>query len=162
MRACCWLSRAHWNIEIRRSPKSCSQPPARSSSGFSHRRLSDTKEAAVSMQVHPVVAVPLILTWFSYIVQYVKCMYKGNTWTTQRRKNSICASSSQYPAVTKNSSGLKIAEEQILAKEARETTVFLIPRPSESDCCFWLSLWCRHVQRCSPFLKKFSLSVNNM
>lgn len=63
------------------------------------------------MQVHPVVAVPLILTWFSYIVQYVKHMYKGNTWSTQRRKNSICASSAQYPAVAKNSSGLKIAEE---------------------------------------------------
>lgn len=43
-------------------------PPGR----FSHRRVSDTKEAAVSTQAHPVVAVPLILTWFSYIVQYVK------------------------------------------------------------------------------------------
>lgn len=94
-------------------------PPA----GFSHRRGSDTKEAAVSTQGHPVVAVPLILTWFSYIVQYVKRTYESNTWTTQRRNNSICASNVQYPAVTKTSSGLKIAEEQILAKEGRETTL---------------------------------------
>lgn len=91
--------------------------------GFSHRRASDTKEAAVPMQVHPVVAVPLILTRFRYIVQYVKHMYEGNTCTTQRRKNSICASSAQYPAVTKTSSGLKIAEKQTLAKEGTETTL---------------------------------------
>ena len=85
--------------------------------------MSDTKEAAISMQLHPVAALPLILTWFRYIIQDVKDTYEGNTRTTQRRKNSICASSAPYPAVTKPSSGLKIAEEQILAKEGRETTL---------------------------------------
>lgn len=58
-------------------------PPGR----FSHRRVSDTKEAAVSMQVHPVGAVPLILTWFSFVVQYVKHMYEGHTCTTQRKQH---------------------------------------------------------------------------
>ena len=113
------------------------------------------------MQAHPGAAVPLVLTWFSYSVQYVKHTYEGNTWTTTpRKKNSICASTVRYPAVTKTSSGLKTAEEQILAKDGRETTLwcpcllFLIPRPGESDCCFWLSVWCRHVWRCSPCPKE--------
>jgi len=86
--------------------------------------VSDTEEAAVSMQAHPGAAVPLVLTWFSYSVQYVKHTYEGNTWTTTPRKtNSICASTVRYPAVTKTSSGLKTAEEQILAKDGRETTL---------------------------------------
>lgn len=122
------------------------------------------------MQVHPVVAVPLILTRFRYIVQYVKHMYEGNTCTTQRRKNSICASSAQYPAVTKTSSGLKIAEKQTLAKEGTETTLwspflsfyFLFQDPASliaaSDCHCDAGM----PKDAAPALKKFSLSVNNV
>lgn len=83
-----------------------------------------TQKSCVSTQVHPVVAVPLILTWFSYIVQYVKHTYGGNACTTQRRKTSIHASSVEYLALTKTSREVEIAEEQSLAKQGRETTLW--------------------------------------
>lgn len=129
MRARCWLSRAHWNTaaagERRAAP--CEILLADSVTG----EWATQKRQLFQCEYIPVGAVPLILTWFSYIVQYVKCTYKGHTCTTQRRENicasSICASSVQYPAVKRTLNGLKNALEQSYLGKSRERNHFMIP-----------------------------------
>lgn len=155
MRAGCWLGRAHSNTAGERRAAPCQILPANPVTA----EWATQKRQLFQCKYIPVGAVPLILTWFSYIVQYVKRTYKGHTCTTQRTENRICASSVQYPAVKRTLNGLKNAEEQSYLGKTRERNQFMIPlsiilffiiRPSESDCYFWLSLWCRHAERCSP------------